>query len=70
VTREDRIRNEYVKGSIGVASIADNMRENRFRWFSRFKRFRSSKNGYGNEYRRKKRKRKIKEEVIKRNCVL
>jgi hypothetical protein len=29
VTREDRIRNEYLKGSIGVASIVNKMRENR-----------------------------------------
>jgi hypothetical protein len=33
VTREDRIRNEYVRGSIGVAPIGDKMRENRLRWF-------------------------------------
>ena len=32
VTREDRIKNEYVRGSIGVASIVDKMRENRLRW--------------------------------------
>jgi hypothetical protein len=28
-TREDKIRNEYVRGSIGVASMMDKMRENR-----------------------------------------
>ena len=33
VTREDKIRNEYIRGSIGVASIVDKMRENRLRWF-------------------------------------
>jgi len=33
VTREDRIRNEYVKGSIGEAPIVDKMRDNRLRWF-------------------------------------
>ena len=33
VTREDRIRNEYLRGSIGVAPIGDKMRENRLRWF-------------------------------------
>jgi len=35
MTREDRIRNEYIRGSIGVAkmaSIVDEMRENRLRW--------------------------------------
>jgi hypothetical protein len=29
VTREDRIRNEYVRSSIGVASVVNKMRENR-----------------------------------------
>jgi len=33
VTREDRIRNKYVRGSIGVASIVDYIRENKLRWF-------------------------------------
>jgi len=33
VTREDRIRNEYVRGCIGVSSIVDKTRENRLRWF-------------------------------------
>ena len=32
VTREDKIRNEYIRGSIGVASIVDKMRENILRW--------------------------------------
>ncbi|KAF0752588.1 Uncharacterized protein FWK35_00011041 [Aphis craccivora] len=32
VTREDRIRNEYIRGSIGVAPIVDKLRENRLRW--------------------------------------
>ncbi|KAL4132087.1 hypothetical protein QTP88_009302 [Uroleucon formosanum] len=32
VTREDRIKDEYVKGSIGIASIVDKMSENRLRW--------------------------------------
>jgi len=31
VMREDRIRNEYIRGSIGVAPIVDKMRENRLR---------------------------------------
>jgi len=30
MTRGDRIRNEYVKGSRGVASIMEKTRENRF----------------------------------------
>jgi len=33
LTRENRIKNKYVKGSIGVASLVDNMTENRLRWF-------------------------------------
>lgn len=33
VTREDRIRNKYVRDQIGVASIEDKMRETRLRWF-------------------------------------
>jgi len=32
VTREDRIRNEYLRYSIGVARIVDELRENRLRW--------------------------------------
>ncbi|KAL4082969.1 hypothetical protein QTP88_023973 [Uroleucon formosanum] len=32
VTREDKIKNEYVSGSIGVASIVNKMRENRLKW--------------------------------------
>jgi len=31
VTRKDRIRNKYVRGSIEVALIVDKMRENRLR---------------------------------------
>jgi hypothetical protein len=33
VSREDRIRNKYVRRSIGVESIVDKMRENRLIWF-------------------------------------
>jgi hypothetical protein len=33
VKREDRIRKKYVRGSIGVTSIVDKMRENILRWF-------------------------------------
>jgi len=32
VMGEDRIRNEYIRGSIGVAPIVDDLRENRLRW--------------------------------------
>jgi hypothetical protein len=31
VTREDRIKNEYVRSRISVVSIVDKMRENRLR---------------------------------------
>jgi len=32
VTREDKIRNEYIRSSLGVVSIVNKMREIRFRW--------------------------------------
>lgn len=38
VTRLDRIRNEYVRGSLGVRDIADKLQENRLRWFGHVKR--------------------------------
>ena len=37
-TRLDRIRNEVIRGKIGVASIEDKMREARLRWFGHIKR--------------------------------
>jgi len=33
VTRKDKIRNEYIRGSIGVASIIDKIQDNRLMWF-------------------------------------
>jgi nonsense-mediated mRNA decay protein 3 len=33
LTKEHRIRNEHVSGSIGIAYIVDKMRENRLKWF-------------------------------------
>lgn len=33
VTREYRIRYEYVRGRVGMTSIVDKMRENRLKWF-------------------------------------
>ena len=32
-TRKDKIRNELICGSLGVALISDKIRENRLRWF-------------------------------------
>ncbi|MES6371410.1 hypothetical protein U6J70_12350, partial [Cutibacterium acnes] len=32
-TRKDKIRNEFIRGSLGVAPIGDKMRESRLRWF-------------------------------------
>jgi len=32
--REDMLRNEYERGSIGIAGIVDILGESRFRWFS------------------------------------
>jgi len=44
VMREDRISNEYVRGSIGVASIINKMREiNGLRWFAHMIRREESK---------------------------
>jgi hypothetical protein len=45
----DRIRNEYVRGSNGEASIVDKMKENKPRWFRPCDEVRgnkSSKSGY------------------------
>jgi hypothetical protein len=33
MTRKDRIRNEYIEGSVSIASIVDMMRKNRVQWF-------------------------------------
>lgn len=38
VTRLDKIRNEYVRGSLGVRDIADKLQESRLRWFGHVKR--------------------------------
>jgi len=42
-TRRNLIRNEYVRGCIGVAMIVDKTRENRLRWFAHFMRRENSK---------------------------
>nr|XP_049693490.1 uncharacterized protein LOC126054017 [Helicoverpa armigera] len=38
VTRLDRIRNEYVRGSLGVRDVADKLQESRLRWYGHVKR--------------------------------
>ncbi|XP_049875557.1 uncharacterized protein LOC126373441 [Pectinophora gossypiella] len=38
VTRLDKIRNEYVRGSLGVRDVADKLQENRLRWYGHVKR--------------------------------
>jgi len=38
LTRLDKIRNEVIRGKIGVASIKDKMREARLRWFGHIRR--------------------------------
>jgi hypothetical protein len=43
VTRQVRISNEYVRGSIGVALIVDKMRENRLRLFKHVMRRKKTK---------------------------
>ena len=37
-TRHDKIRNEVIRGRIGVASIEDKIRETRLRWFGHIRR--------------------------------
>jgi len=32
VTIKDRIRNEYIRGSVGVVPIVDKLHENRLKW--------------------------------------
>ena len=41
VTRWDRLRNEYVRGSVGVDSIRDKLAESRLRWFGHVSRMQS-----------------------------
>lgn len=53
VTREGRIRNEYVSNSIGIATIVDKMKDLGVWWG---KKIRSSKSFYKNERWRKKRR--------------
>ena len=36
-TRKDKIRNEDIRGKLGVAEIEDKMRENQLRWFEHVK---------------------------------
>ncbi|XP_045538549.1 uncharacterized protein LOC123722089 [Papilio machaon] len=38
VTRLDKIRNEFVRGSLGVRDIADKMQESRLRWYGHIRR--------------------------------
>jgi len=70
MTREDRIRNEYIT-SIGVVSITEKMRKNRLRCFwscYEKRRFGSSMKSYGIERERKKRlSPETKEEMVKRD---
>ncbi|XP_048000301.1 uncharacterized protein LOC125237350 [Leguminivora glycinivorella] len=38
VTRLDKVRNEYIRGSFKVAPIAQKLTENRLRWYGHIKR--------------------------------
>ena len=33
VTKRDRVKNEYIRGSVGVDSIQDKLAQSRLRWF-------------------------------------
>ncbi len=33
VSRKGRIRNDYIRGSLGVADLRDKIRDHRLRWF-------------------------------------
>ena len=37
-TRREKVRNEYIRTKIGVASIVEKMKENRLRWFGHVRR--------------------------------
>ncbi|KAG5589625.1 hypothetical protein H5410_040139 [Solanum commersonii] len=39
-TKSEKIRNEYIRDKVGVASVVDKMREGRLRWFGHVKRCR------------------------------
>ena len=38
VTNRDRVRNEYIRGSVGVDSIEDKMAQSRLRWYGHLSR--------------------------------
>ena len=37
-TRKDKVRNEDIRGQVGIAPIEDKLRENRLRWFGHIER--------------------------------
>ncbi|WP_227626107.1 hypothetical protein, partial [Klebsiella pneumoniae] len=40
-TLKDRMQNEYIRNKVGVAPVADKIRESRLRWFGHIKRWTS-----------------------------
>jgi hypothetical protein len=65
--KKDRLRNEYIRGSIGVASIVDKMIENILGWFRYMMRREESKAvrvDMKNIRLREKNKRKTKKEMV------
>ncbi|XP_041973821.1 uncharacterized protein LOC121729387 [Aricia agestis] len=38
VTRIDKVRNEYIRGSFGVASVVEKVKESRLRWYGHIQR--------------------------------
>jgi len=69
VTKDDKLRNEYIRCSLGVVSIIDKIRENSKRRIGRVLRREEISEGAmndiseGNVCRRKERKEKIEKEV-------
>ncbi|KAK3532159.1 hypothetical protein QTP86_009023 [Hemibagrus guttatus] len=68
VTRLDRIRNEYIRGTAHVGRLGDKVREARLRWFGHVQRRESEyigKENVGHEAARQEAKRKAKEEPFR-----
>ena len=66
VTRKEKIRNEYVRGTAKIAKLGDKLRNARLRWYGHVKRREGEQRGEkddGDGGARQKEKRKAKEKV-------